>query len=301
MGAADKILEQRVLSKKLLFWRAAAIVAIVIMFFLVYSKGSTLKQSQYIASISVVGEIFEDGIREKNLAKIANDPQIKAVIFNISSPGGSSYGGESLYSSILEIGKKKPVVAVMGTMATSAGYMAALGANHIIARNSTVTASIGTIFIYPEFSELAKKLGVQVVVLKKGKLKAEPLPFNGPITPEAKQMITSLLEDQYNMFYDMVARHRKIPRNKLEALSDGRVLTGSQALSYGLIDQIGANKEAIAWLNSQNKRLKNLKVKEIPLYEARKMFGFDDLKSMLVNLKDILRMFANSSTGQVQS
>jgi protease-4 len=294
MGDADRILERKVLNKQLFIWRVLAITMIFAIFSLIYSRSNNFRGASYIASISVIGEIFENADREKNLARIAEDPNIKAVIFNITSPGGSSYGGESLYGSILEISKRKPVVAVMGTLATSAGYMASLAANHIIARNSTITSSIGAIFISPEFSELAQKLGVNFIVLKKGRFKAEPLPFKGPITPEAKQMIGSLLDDQYNMFFAMVAKHRKIPKSKLMELADGQLLTGSQALRAGLIDQIGSNKEAMEWLAAQNIDVEHLKVQEIPLYETKGFSLLTDLKSMILSATSFLKMFAST-------
>ena len=297
MGTSDKILEKRTLSKQLFIWRVVAIVMIAAIFFLIYSKTKNFKNRPYIASISIFGEIFENHIREKKLAELAEDPRIKAVMIHISSPGGTSYGGESLYNSILDIKRKKPVVVVMGTLATSAAYMAALGSDHIIARNSTITASIGAIFMSPEFSELAKKLGVNFIVLKKGKLKADPLPFNGPINKEAKQMINSLLDNQYNMFFEMIVKHRKISKNKLAVIADGRIVTGSQAFEYGLIDQIGAEKEAYAWLASKSINVKALKTQEVSLYrsEGIGLLSFKDLKSVIMSLKNFLGIFSRSN------
>ena len=294
MGISDQILEKKVLSKQLFIWRVIAIIMIIIILLLAHHKTMSFKGKSYIASISVGGEIFENRIREKKLARIADDSRIKAVIFHINSPGGTTYGGESLYHSIAEIKKKKPVVVVMGTLATSAGYMAALGADHIIARNSTITASIGTMFMSPEFSGLAKKLGVNFIVLKKGKLKSEPLPFNGPINKESKRMINSLLENQYDMFFDMVAKHRKIPKHKLIAIADGRIVTGSQALTLGLIDQIGAQKEAVEWLSTKNINVKKFKIKEISLLKSdgiRTILSLKSLKSVIMDLRKFLKIF----------
>lgn len=295
MGESDRILERKVLNKQLFIWRLVAIIMTLAIFSLIYSKGNGFKTSPYIASISIDGEIFENADREKNLTKIAEDSNIKAVILNINSPGGSSFGGESVYNSIVEIRKRKPVVAVMGSIAASAGYMVTLPANHIIARNSTITASIGAIFISPEFSELAKKLGVNFIVLKSGQFKSEPLPFNGPISQEVKKMLESLIDNQYDMFFAMVEKHRKIPIAKLRAIADGRVLTGSQALNAGLIDQIGANKEAVEWLASQNIDVKHLKVQELPLYETKRLSLFSDFKSTILGAKSFLQMFSNTS------
>jgi len=291
MGASDKILEKKLLRRQLFIWRILTILAIAAIFLLAYSKNGKFAEKSYVARIAITGEIFEDRLRETKLAEIAENPRIKAVIVHISSPGGTSYGGESLYNSILEIKKKKPVVAVMGTLATSAGYMAVLGADHIVARNSSITASIGAIFISPEFSELAKKIGVKFVVFKKGKLKAEPLPFGGLINEEVKQMINSLLDNQYSMFFEMVAKHRKISQDKLAVIADGRVLTGEQAFECGLIDQIGAEKEAREWLNSKGIDMKAIEIKKVSLEKAdgiRNIFSFKDFKSTILDLRGIL-------------
>jgi protease-4 len=300
MGDSDKILERKALNRKLFIWRVLAVVMTVALLFFACSKAPNLKAMSYIASISISGEILEDPIREKKLSDIAKDSKIKALIVNINSPGGTSYGGESLYNSIAKIKAKKPVVVVMGTMATSAGYMAALSADHIIARNSTITASIGALFLSMRYGELTKKLGVNFVVLKKGKLKAEPLPFGGPISEEAKKMIDSLLDDQYGMFLDMVLKHRKLSNASIEVIADGRVLTGSQAFKYGLIDQIGATDEALAWLSSRGISVKSLKVIDIPLYDPnnmKKIFYFKDIKSVI---KDIIRIFSGISMENIQ-
>ncbi|NRA73903.1 MAG: signal peptide peptidase SppA [Rickettsiales bacterium] len=298
MGTSDQILAKKFLSKQLFIWRIAVIALIIVILFVGYSKIIQPTSNPYIARVYIRGEIFEDPIREQGLAKIANNPKIKAVIFHISSPGGTTYGGESLYHSIYDINKKKPVVVVMGTVAASAGYMASLGASHIIARNSTITASIGALFISPEFSELAKKIGVNFIVLKKGKLKSEPLPFNGPINKESEAMINSLLEDQYNMFFNLVVKHRKFSKQKLMTIADGRILTGSQAFDAGLIDQIGAEKEAFEWLSSKDTTLKKLKIKGVSLLKPRgikTIFPLDDLKSAIIGLKDLLKLLLGSA------
>lgn len=297
MGVSDEILEKRSLKRQLFIWRVSAILTIIAILFLGYSKVISPRRNAYIARIYIGGEIFEDPIREQGLAKVAKDSKIKGVIIHISSPGGTTYGGESLYHSIAAISKRKPVVVVMGTMATSAGYMASLGASHIIARNSTVTASIGILFISPEFSELAKKLGVNFIIMRKGKFKADPLPFNGPISKESEKVLNSLLEDQYNMFFDIILKHRKISKQVLTSVADGRVLTGSQAFEVGLIDQIGAEKEAVAWLSSKNKKFSKLRIRDISLSRPKgikTIFPIDDLKSMIVNLKDFFKLFASS-------
>src|SRR5690606_37690643 len=128
---------------------------------------------------------------------------------------------------LLELSKKKPTVATMGTVGASAAYMAAIATDHIVARRTTITGSIGVIFQFPEVSQLLDKVGVQMDEIKSSPLKAEPSPFHAP-TPEARAVIESIVRDSYDWFVDIVAERRGLDRSDALVLADGRIYTGRQ-------------------------------------------------------------------------
>jgi protease-4 len=265
---SDYLLDRIHLKSKLSFWRNTALVilALSILYFISdFRNGSTSTlQKPFIARITINEEIKEDINQELILNKLAENDKAQAVILHLNTSGGTVYGGENLYYSLLKIAKKKPVVAVIGTCATSAGYMIALAADSIIARNTSLIGSIGTIIVTQEISELAKKLGVEFIILKSGDLKAEPL-FTHKLTEQAKEATMQTIMDTYNIFVDIVSERRKMPKNQVLKLADGRVFTGNQAFKNQLIDAIGGEDEAIQWLVINKNVTKDLPVKDIPL------------------------------------
>jgi protease-4 len=168
----------------------------------------------------------------------------------IDSTGGATSGGEALYEGLRKIAAKKPTVATISTFGASAAYMAAIATDHIIARRTSITGSIGVIFQYPQISELLKKIGVDVVDIKSAPLKAEPNPFTPP-SPEATQVVQGLVKDTFDWFVDIVAERRNLPRQVVVSLADGRIYTGRQALGARLIDEIGGEEAALGWLGSK--------------------------------------------------
>ena len=248
---ADQIVDRRRLRRKLTFWRVAAflLLALAIVGALLYASGDSLTTPQ-IARVSVSGFIAEDRDQLKMLDRLANADAVKAVLVSIDSTGGSTAGGESLYEALRRLAAKKPVVATIGTVGASAAYMTAIATDHIVARRTSITGSIGVIFEYPEVSQLLKTLGVSMEEIKSAPLKAEPSPFH-PASDEAKAVIAGMITDSYNWFVDIVADRRKLARADALRLADGRVYTGRQALDQKLIDEIGGEEEAIAWLGSK--------------------------------------------------
>jgi protease-4 len=247
---ADQIVDRRRLRRKLTFWRVVAFVvlAAAIVGALLYAARDSLVGPQ-IARVSVTGFIGEDRDQLAMLDRLGTTDAVKAVIVSIDSTGGSTAGGESLYEALRKLAAKKPVVATIGTVGASAAYMTAIATDHIVARRTSITGSIGVIFEFPEVSQLLKTLGVNMEEIKSAPLKAEPSPFH-PTTDEARAVIAGMITDSYNWFVDIVAERRKLARADALRLADGRVFTGRQALDAKLIDEIGGEEEAIAWLGS---------------------------------------------------
>lgn len=253
---ADQIVDRRRLRRKLAFWRFAGIVAIVVavagLAMLGASGGSfSALQPDQIARVSVEGFIVDDRKRDALLEKLAESEAVKAVIVAIDSTGGVTAGGEALYEGLKEVADAKPTVAAIGTVGASAAYMAALATDRIVARRASITGSIGVLFQYPKIGELMDNIGVDVEEVKSSPLKAAPSPF-APTDPAARAVIAGLVRDSYDWFVGIVAEERGFSRAEALRLADGRVYSGRQALEANLIDEIGGEDAAIAWLADEH-------------------------------------------------
>ena len=215
----------------------------------------------HIAKITIEDIIVQDSYRYKKLDELSKDENTKAVIALINSPGGTVVGGETLYKSIKNITQQKPVITVMGEVATSAAYMASLGSNYIFAQEGTVTGSIGVLVLTSEVTELAKKIGISTEVIKSGDLKASPSPLE-KMTPKVRQETKKIVKDMSKNFINLVKLERDLDNSVIKIISDGRIFTGKSAATLGLVDAIGNIKEAKDYLNTQ------YNIKELPLLDV---------------------------------
>jgi protease-4 len=261
---SDLLIDRRRLKRGLAFWRAVAVIAVLGAVALVARESGpaqTLLGSS-VARLTVSGVITEDRDRDRALAAIAEDRNVRALIVAIDSPGGTVSGGEALHRSLQAVAAQKPVVAVMGGTAASAGYMAALPAERIFARESTVTGSIGVLMQTTEFAGLLERLGIRAEALTSGPLKDQPSPFR-PLTEEGRAALGAVVADLYAQFVAMVAAGRRMEEAQVRALADGRVFTGRQAVQAGLVDAIGGEAEARAWLAAEKGVPATLPVRDI--------------------------------------
>ncbi len=270
----DIILDRIKLKNSIKKWRIIAILAITLVLITVSFNNnvdsSSLKNyKEHIAKIKVEGIILEDPDKDAILNTIAEDPKIKALIVYINSPGGTIVGGENFYNSLRKISKNKPVVAVMGSLAASGGYMTAIGADRIFAREGTITGSVGVLLQSVNVTELGKKIGLEFITFKSGKLKATPSPFE-KLIPEAEESIKESIADSFNMFLDMVVKRRQLSAQVINQIKDGRIFTGRQALKIGLIDAIGGEEEAVKWLQDEKGINKKLKIINVELDSNQK-------------------------------
>lgn len=245
----EAIIERRKLRRKLTVWRAAflLLIAAVIAVFVSWSMRGANFSQPHIAKVRIEGTIFENEELLKRLDKIAKDDAVKGVILVLDSPGGTTVGGEAIFEAVRKIAEKKPVVTQVGTLAASAGYMIASASDHIIARQTSIVGSIGVLFQYPDVSKLLDTIGVKVETIKSSPLKAEPNYFS-PASEEAKGMISNMIMDSYAWFVDIVEKRRSFTHEQALALANGAVFTGRQALDKKLIDGLGGEEEAVAWL-----------------------------------------------------
>jgi protease-4 len=252
---ADQIVDRRRMRRKLSFWRVTGFIALILLIVagaVVFSGRDAfpLIATPQIARISISGFITDDRAQTQLIEKLAETDAVSGVVVAIDSTGGATTGGESLYVALRKLAAAKPTVATVGTFGASAAYMAAIATDHIVARRTSITGSIGVIFQYPEVSELLEKLGVAVEDIKSAPLKAEPSPFK-PTSEEARRVIAGIVKDSFDWFVDIVAERRGMLRGEAVALADGRIYTGQQALGAKLIDEIGGEDEAVAWLATQ--------------------------------------------------
>lgn len=247
---ADLFIDRRRLKRRLIVWRVVAILALLAVALGALARGGlALPGARYVATLHVNGIITDDEWRAAAVAKLAQNKQVAALVVMIDSPGGSVAGGEALHDAIARVAAVKPVVTVMTGMAASAGYMIAVPAARIFARNATITGSIGVMMEAPEFSGLLGKLGVDVQTLVSGPLKGQPS-FTAPMTADGRVALQGLVMDLYDQFVGMVADGRHMSVDDVRKLADGRAYTGRQALALHLIDQIGSEADARAWLAS---------------------------------------------------
>jgi protease IV len=257
----DFLVDRRRLRRQISVWRTLAVVALVGIIAAGVGRAHLFGE-RHIARLSVTGIITDDPDRTRAVMAAARDTNVKAVIVRIDSPGGTVVGGESLFRQLRELGEKKPVVAVMGELAASGGYMTALAADQIFAREGTITGSIGVIMQTMDVTGLMEKVGIRTEALKSGPYKAVPSPLE-PLTDKGREVTRQLVDDMYAMFVDMVADRRHLERDKALQLADGRVYTGRQAKALGLIDAIGGEDEARAWLADARGVSSKLPVREL--------------------------------------
>jgi protease-4 len=212
-----------------------------------------------IARITINGTIASDPTRLKVIDDLAGDERVKAVIVAINSPGGTTAGGEELYEALSALRAKKPVVAVIAELGASAAYMTAIASDRIYARRLSIVGSIGVLYQHVDASKLLNTVGVDLDKVASGPLKAEP-DFDEAMSPEVRASLTALITDSFNWFVDIVAERRGIARPDTLALADGRIVTGQQGVQTKLIDAIGGEAEALAWLESEKGLKSDLRV-----------------------------------------
>jgi protease IV len=243
------------------FWRGFLLAVVLA---LVVSSASILdflrQSGRQVARVDVSGIIAEDARLEAMLREIAERDNVEALILRINSPGGTTVGSEALYEAVRRVAEAKPVVAVLGELAASGGYVAALSADHIVARGNSLTGSIGVILEYPDITGLLDWIGVEIETFRSSPFKAEPAPYR-PLSPEGRRQNEALIEESFAWFRGLVAERRGLSGRDLDLVANGAVFTGRVALEAGLVDAIGGEPEARAWLESRREGLGTLPVR----------------------------------------
>jgi len=197
-----------------------------------------------VALIRVEGPILDSKDTIDELKEHLKDPSIKAIIMRIDSPGGAVAPSQEIYEEVRKAVTKKKIVVSMGSVAASGGYYIAAPATRIVANPGTLTGSIGVIMEIPNFSGLMNKLGIKSEVVKSGRHKDIASVFRG-IKKEDREILQNVLDNVHDQFILAVAEGRKMLREDVRKIADGRIFTGEQALKVGLIDEIGNLEDAV--------------------------------------------------------
>jgi protease-4 len=270
---ADLIVDRRRMRRKLTFWRVIAIAVIVLAIAAAAASASNriglFGARAYIARVTIQGLIRGDQERVQELDRLARSPTARAVIVHVDSPGGTTAGSEQLYDSLSRLKEKKPLVIVVDSLAASGGYITALAGDHIVAQQTSLVGSIGVLFQYPNVADLLDKIGVKIEAVKSTPLKAAPDGYE-PTSPEARAALESIIKDSYAWFKGIVQDRRHLTDAELQTAADGRVFTGHQAIDLKLIDELGDERAALAWLAKEKHVDTKLPVRD---YQLQSRFG----------------------------
>lgn len=200
-----------------------------------------------VAVIEVAGVIVDDAPTLEQIRRFRRDASVRAFVVSINSPGGVVGPSQSIYRELrrLRVEEERPVIASIGGIGASGGYYVALAADSIFALPGSLTGSIGVIMEVPDASELMDKVGVQMQVVKSAEFKDAGSPFR-PISPAEEAVLDTLVQDVYRQFVEVVAEERDLTPEAISYVTDGRVLSGRQALEHGLIDRMGNLNDAVA-------------------------------------------------------
>ncbi len=283
------------------FWRGIGFMVLLLgglIWWAVGKADSEFPTGAHIARITIDGIITQDRYREEVLAKIAADDDVKALIVLINSPGGTVVGSEILYESLRTVAAEKPVVAQMAGVAASGGYIAALGADYIVARSNTVTGSVGVIMEYPDVSGLLEQVGVEMQVIRSSEIKGGVSPFRAA-SPDEVAAQETMIKETFQWFKDLVSERRNLNGTALDDVTTGGVFSGRKAVENGLIDALGGDATAREYLESVTPTLTGLDVEDWAL--SRPEPWYNGVLSTLLGVNPLLERFSAPDSAQLYS
>lgn len=262
---AEAIADRRRLRRKLSFWRvlgfSGLIAAVAALGYAAADRAGYGAIQNQIARISVDGVITGNQRLADLMQRVGDSSAVSGVVISINSPGGTTTGSEEIYRNIRRLAEKKPVVTFVDGTAASGGYITAIATDYIVARETSLVGSIGVLFQYPDLSGLMGQVGVKLEEVKSSPLKAEPSPFK-PTSPEARAAMQAVVNDTYDWFKALVRERRRLNEGELATASTGQVFSGRQGVPLKLVDKIGGERDAVAWLEQTKGVAKDLPIRD---------------------------------------
>ena len=207
-------------------------------------EDSSFSFGKRIAVVPIRGVITDSRGVVDQIKKYRKDNRVKAIILRIESPGGGTAASQEIYREVERTVSKKKVIASLGNVAASGGYYVALPAHKIVANPATLTGSIGVIMEVSNIKELMNKIGVSREAVKSGPYKDIGSPVR-EMKPEERQLLEEVIKNVHRQFVDVVVKGRRLNREKVEKIADGRIFTGEQARDLGLVDELGSFEDAV--------------------------------------------------------
>ena len=264
-----------------------ALLGIVLLFFFIsiygisrLSPGRIIGEGGKVGVIPISGVVLDPRETVDQIKAFRQQGEVKALVIRIDSPGGGVGPSQEIYRELEKISDKK-VVASMGAVAASGGYYIALGAQKIYSNPGTITGSIGVIMGSYNIEGLLKKLGLKSYTIKSGRYKDVGSPLR-EMTQEDRELLEGVINSAHRQFVDAVVKRRKLPREKVIEIADGRILTGEQAKKLGLVDELGNLEDAIEGAA----RMAGIKGKPEVVYPRRRFSLLEFLLGM--SLKGLL-------------
>lgn len=265
------------------------------------SKVMSLKKPAGIGIVSISGPIYQTDSRNifergssrvaTRIKKMSEKKNVKAILIDINSPGGTVSAVQDIYAAILRAKKetKKPFVARIGNVAASGGYYVAAACDKIVANPGSITGSIGVIFNAGNYEGLMKKIGVKSEIIKSGKFKDIGTPSR-QMTKEERDILQGMIDDSYSQFIEAVSAGRNISIEDLKPLADGRIYTGRQAFDVKLVDKLGDFQIAADLAGEMGKVGKDPKIiRNVDSFDQ--FFSLLNVKSGVFSIKDVERIF----------
>jgi protease-4 len=201
-------------------------------------------RGERVGVIEVRGFIADSANIVEGMRKFRNDPEVKAVVVHVLTPGGVVSPAQEIHDEVKRTAAVKPVVASFGPVAASGGYYLSAPATKIVANPGTITGSIGVILQFQEYRVLLDKIGLRAEAIKSGPFKDAGTPFR-QMTEAERAVMQRVVNDIFDQFVSAVAEGRKMDKKRVLDLADGRIYTGRQAKELGLVDELGSYRDAL--------------------------------------------------------
>ena len=229
---------------------SAGLLAVMVLL----AVGSTLLPDRWkspsgeIALVRIQGMLMDSQNIVRQLSNYRHNPNVRGIVLRIDSPGGAVAPAQEIYNEIMKLkADHKTVYASMGTVAASGGYYIACAANYVLANPGTLTGSIAAVMAFSNIEELTDKIGIKPIIIKSGKYKDVGSPLRG-MKPEERKLLQSVVDDVHQQFVQAVAKGRGLPVSEVNEIADGRIMTGQQALTLKLVDEMGGLEKTIELL-----------------------------------------------------